>query len=109
MLTLIAILLAIFWLPEPWGLVAIVVGGLIDILEVIVFRWWSRKKKARVGVQMLVGKTAVALGAIAPRGQVRVDGEIWEARSESPVSRGDEVVVGAVEGLTLLVEPPGQE
>ncbi len=105
MLTLIAILLAIFVLPEPWGLVAIVVAGLIDILEVIVFRMWSQRKKARVGVQMLVGRTAVALGAIAPRGQVRVDGEIWEARSESPVASGDDVVVRAVDGLTLLVAP----
>jgi membrane-bound serine protease (ClpP class) len=104
-LTLIAILLAIFVLPEPWGLVAIVVAGLIDILEVIVFRMWSQRKKARVGVQMLVGRTAVALGAIAPRGQVRVDGEIWEARSESPVASGHDVVVRAVDGLTLLVAP----
>ena len=104
MLTLIAILLAIFVLPEPWGLVAIVVGGLLDIGEVILFRWWSKKKKARVGVEMLVGRTAVALGAIAPRGQVRVGGEIWEARSESPLARGDEAVVRAVEGLTLVVD-----
>jgi membrane-bound serine protease (ClpP class) len=104
-LTLIAILLAIFVLPEPWGLVAIVVAGLVDILEVIVFRLWSRRKKARVGVQMLVGRTAVALGAIAPRGQVRVDGEIWKARSESPVARGEDVVVRAVDGLTLVVAP----
>ena len=104
MLTLIAILLAIFVLPEPWGLVAIVVAGLLDIGEVILFRWWSKKKKARVGVEMLVGRTAVALGAIAPRGQVRVDGEIWEARSESPLARGDEAVVRAVEGLTLVVD-----
>ena len=105
MLTLIAILLAIFVLPEPWGLVAIVVAGLVDILEVIVFRLWTRRKKARVGVQMLVGRTAVALGAIAPRGQVRVDGEIWKARSESPVARGEDVVVRAVDGLTLVVAP----
>ncbi len=105
MLTLIAILLAIFVLHEPWGLVAIVVAGMIDILEVIVFRMWSQRKKARVGVQMLVGRTAVALGAISPSGQVRVDGEIWEARSESPVAGGADVVVRAVDGLTLLVTP----
>ena len=106
MLTLIAILLAIFVIPEPWGLVTIVVAGLLDILEVIVFRQWSKRRKARVGVQTLVGRTAVALGAIAPRGQVRIEGEIWEARSESAVVRGEEVVVRAVEGLTLLVAPP---
>ena len=106
MLTVIAILLAIFVLPEPWGLVAIVVGGVIDIAEVVVFRWWSRRRKARVGVESLVGRTAVALGRIAPRGQVRVGGEIWEARSDVPVTRGDEVVVRAIHGLVLDVSPP---
>jgi len=107
-LTLIAILLAIFVLPEPWGLIAIVVGGLLDIAEVIVFRAWSKRRKPSVGVETLVGKTAVALGALSPRGQVRLDGEIWEARSDTAVVRGDEVVVRAVEGLTLLVEPAGE-
>lgn len=105
MLTLIAIVLAIFVIPEPWGLVTIVVAGLVDILEVIVFRAWSQRKKARVGVQMLVGRTAVALGSISPRGQVRLDGEIWEARSEAPIPGGKDVVVRAVDGLTLLVAP----
>jgi membrane-bound serine protease (ClpP class) len=103
-LTLLAILLAIFVLPEPWGLVTIVIAGLLDIGEVIFFRQWSKRRKSRVGVELLVGREAVALSALAPRGQVRVSGEIWEARSESPVARGDEVVVRAVEGLTLVVE-----
>ena len=108
MLTLIAIALAIFVLPEPWGLVAIVVGGLIDIAEVVVFRWWSKRRKPSVGVETLVGRTAVALAALSPRGQVRVDGEIWEARSDAPVARGDEVVVREVDGLTLVVVPAGE-
>jgi membrane-bound serine protease (ClpP class) len=104
-LTLLAIVLAIFVLPEPWGLVAIVVGGLVDIVEVFIFRRWSQRRKARVGVEVLVGRTAIAIGALAPRGQVRIGGEIWEAWSESPVARGDGVVVRGIDGLTLLVAP----
>jgi len=108
-LTLIAIVLAIFVLPEPWGLVAIVVAGLADICEVVVFRVWSQRRRARVGVEMLVGRTAVALGLLSPGGQVRIDGEIWEARSERAVARGDEVVVRGVEGLVLVVAPASDE
>ena len=104
MLTLIAIALAVFVLPAPWGVVTVVVAGLVDIGEVAFFRSWSQRRKARVGVESLVGRTAVALNRLSPGGQVRVDGEIWEARSEAPVARGDEVVVRAVEGLTLVVE-----
>jgi membrane-bound serine protease (ClpP class) len=105
-LVLIAIALAIFVLPEPWGVVAVVVAAILDVSEVIVFRWWSQRRRARVGVDALVGRRAVALSTLAPSGgQVRIDGEIWRARSESRVTRGDEVVVREVEGLTLVVEP----
>jgi membrane-bound serine protease (ClpP class) len=103
-LTLIAVALAIFVLPQPWGLVGIVVAGIADLGEVAFFRSWSQRRRASVGVEALVGRTALALGRLAPRGQVRVDGEIWEARSDGPVSRGDEVVIRDVEGLTLVVE-----
>jgi membrane-bound serine protease (ClpP class) len=103
-LVLIAIALAIFLLPQPWGLIAIVVAAVADVTEVIVFRWWSQRKRARVGVQVLVGKTAIALSALAPHGQVRIAGEIWEAHSASPIARGEEVVVRGIDGLTLLVE-----
>ena len=105
MLTLFAVALAVFVLPEPWGLVTIVVAGIVDIAEVFVFRVWSRRRKARVGVELLVGRVAVVLRPLSPEGQVRVDGEIWAARCERPVARGGEVVVRAVDGLTLVVEP----
>jgi membrane protein implicated in regulation of membrane protease activity len=44
---------------------------------------------------------------LAPRGQVKLDGEIWEARSDEPVDAGAELVVRRVDGLVLGVEPAG--
>ena len=42
-------------------------------------------------------------------GQVRVDGEIWNARSTALVDPGAAVVVAAVDGLVLEVAPaPGE-
>jgi membrane protein implicated in regulation of membrane protease activity len=100
MLLLGAILLAIFVLPSPWGIVAIFVGGLIDIAESLVLLKWSRRRRAVTGVEALFGKTAV----VSTLTQVRVAGELWEARSDGPLVIGDEVVVRGVEGLTLLVD-----
>ena len=40
-----------------------------------------------------------------PEGQVRVAGELWQARCEAGAGAGDEVVVREVDGLTLVVEP----
>ncbi len=99
MLLLGAILLAIFVLPSPWGIVAIVAGGLTDIAESLVLLKWSRRRRAVTGVEALIGKTAV----VSSPTQVRVAGEIWEARSDRVLVPGDAVVVQGVEGLTLFV------
>jgi membrane-bound serine protease (ClpP class) len=38
---------------------------------------------------------------------VRISGEIWNARSEQPVIAGQAVRITGVDGLTLSVEPVG--
>jgi membrane-bound serine protease (ClpP class) len=58
-----------------------------------------------VGVETLVGRRGLVIRPLQPRGQVRVDGEIWEAEGGEPLAPGAEVVVTAVEGLRLRVEP----
>jgi membrane protein implicated in regulation of membrane protease activity len=100
MLLLGGILLAVFVVPWPWGIVTVVAGGLLDIGESLAFVKWSRRRRSPVGAEALVGQTAV----VATQTQVRVAGELWEARSEAPLRVGDEVVVRAVDGLTLVVE-----
>jgi membrane-bound serine protease (ClpP class) len=104
-LFLIGLLLAIFVLPSPWGLVAVAVGATLDIAETGAFLWWSGRRRALVGVEALVGKRGVAVGDLRPVGQVRVNGEIWRARCEVGCDAGSEVAVRAVDGLVLDVEP----
>jgi membrane protein implicated in regulation of membrane protease activity len=105
MLFLIALLLAVFVLPSPWGLVAVVVGGIIDIAETGLFFWWSKRRRAAVGAETLVGRRGVAVGVLWPTGQIKIDGEIWAARCEGGCDSGTEVVVRSIEGLTLVVDP----
>jgi membrane-bound ClpP family serine protease len=104
MLLLGGILLAIFVLPSPWGIVAVVAGGLIDVAESLAFLWWSRRRRAVTGAEALVGSTAVVVTPCRPVGQVRVAGELWAARSGAGADPGDEVVVRSLDGLTLLVD-----
>lgn len=100
MLLLGGILLAVFVVPWPWGLATVLGGGVLDIAESLVLLRWSRRRRAVTGAEALIGQTAV----VSSRTQVRVAGELWEARSEDPLVPGNEVVVTAVEGLTLRVE-----
>jgi membrane protein implicated in regulation of membrane protease activity len=103
-LFLIALLLAIFLLPSPWGFVVVAVALVVDVLEVGVGLWYSKRRRATVGTDALVGLTGVAVGELFPEGQVKVNGEIWRARCEAGCDAGDTVVVRAVKGLTLEVE-----
>jgi membrane protein implicated in regulation of membrane protease activity len=104
-LLLFAVALAIFVLPSPWGLVAVLVAAVLEIAETGLFLWWSQRRGAAVGVEALVGKHGVVLSDLGPERQVRVAGEIWRARCEGGCEPGTRVVVRAVDGLTLLVEP----
>ena len=105
MLTIVAVLLALTVLPSPWGVVAIVVGFAIDAGETAFFVRWSKRRRATVGVETLVGRTAVVVRPLTPRGQVKLDGEVWEAHGPTGLVPGEEVVVTAVVGLLLEVEP----
>jgi membrane-bound serine protease (ClpP class) len=104
-LFLVALLLAIFVLPSPWGIVVVVGAAVLDLAEIGVGLWWSKRRKAAVGGDALVGVTGVAVGELWPDGQVKVNGEIWRARCDGGCEAGTSVVVLAVEGLTLEVEP----
>jgi membrane protein implicated in regulation of membrane protease activity len=101
MLLLGAILLAIFVLPSPWGLIVVLAGGLLDVAESLVLLRWSRRRRAATGAEALIGQKAIVSGTPT---QVRIAGELWEARSDRQLRPGEEVVVRSVDGLTLVVE-----
>jgi membrane protein implicated in regulation of membrane protease activity len=102
---LTSLLLAIFVLEEPWNWVVVAVGATLEIAETALFVWWSKRRKAAVGTETLVGRRAVVSVGCRPHGQVRVAGEIWQARCAVGADVGDAVVVREVQGLTLVVEP----
>jgi len=106
MLTIVAVVLALTVLPSPWGWIAVVGAAAIDVAETAFFVHWSKRRRAAVGVETLVGRPAVVVRALTPRGQVKVDGEVWDARAAYDLVPGDEVVVTGVDGLLLEVEPP---
>ena len=90
MLFILLLVLALVFLPLPWNLIVIVVAAALEFSLWFFGVRYSRRRRATVGVE--------------PTGQVKVDGEIWEARSRSHVRPGDTVRVTAIDGLMLEVE-----
>jgi membrane-bound serine protease (ClpP class) len=60
-----------------------------------------RRRPATVGPEEIVGMEGVARGA----DYVFVHGELWRARSSSPLAPGQRVRVDEIDGLTLAVHP----
>jgi membrane-bound serine protease (ClpP class) len=102
-LFVIAVLLAVFWLPETVGWVVVGVAAVVEIGESFFWYRWSQRRRAHTGGEAMIGRRAVAISDCRPRGQVRVAGEIWQACCSDGVDAGETVVVDALDGLTLVV------
>ena len=60
----------------------------------------------RAGKETMLGKTVAALGRIdASRGKVWVEGEYWNAVSDTPIEAGGSGEIVAIDGLTLTLKP----
>jgi membrane-bound serine protease (ClpP class) len=101
------ILLAILVVPYPWNVPLVAAGGLWEAAETLFWVRWSQRRRARVGAEALVGKTASVVERLDPDGRVQIHGELWSARTTSgePLAPRTEVRVLALEGLVLVVEP----
>lgn len=104
MTLLVAILLALFVLPSPWGVIAVAGAAAFETAEAVALIWWSKRRRARVGAEALIGATAEVVEPCAPIGYVRVQGELWRARCDDGAARGETVRIRGIEGLTLVVE-----
>ena len=105
MVLVVAILLAVFVLEEPWTWIVVLAGATFEVGEATLFVWRSKRRKAVVGVEALIGQRALVAAECRPVGQVRLVGELWQARCVPGADVGDEVIVTALDGLTLVVEP----
>ena len=105
---LLALLLLVF-LPWPWNLVGALVSGGLGVAEVVYWERRMRAHKVQTGVENLLGAVGKVAEPLAPVGQIRVHGELWEARSTRTLPSGTAVRVVAVNGLVLDVEPESED
>ncbi|MGI9233846.1 MAG: NfeD family protein, partial [Woeseiaceae bacterium] len=75
------------------------------IIWLIGFVLKLRRRGAVSGRDSIVGGIATAMDAFSGEGMVWLEGEAWRAHSTSAVAKDQEVVVRAMDGLILEVEP----
>ena len=113
---LAAFLVGAFFLFEPEGStidfgvsIPIIIGAAIASaglsFAVLGAAMKARRRPAATGAEEMIGSRGQVMDWQAGRGNVRVHGEIWSARSDREVKSGDSVRVMRREGLTLIVGP----
>jgi membrane-bound serine protease (ClpP class) len=69
----------------------------------------ARRQSVVTGLEHLIGATAVVESMNSGVARVRLDGELWQARSEQPLDESDQVTVNGIDGLTLEVSKQNGE
>jgi membrane-bound serine protease (ClpP class) len=100
----VAIILA-FFAPWPWNLIAVLGGIGIEAVELVWGLRLARRWRPQTGAEAMVGRLAVVVAPCHPTGQIRVHGELWEARCAEGADVGQRVRIERLDGLTLVVAP----
>ena len=69
----------------------------------------AQRLPVKAGAETLLAKTVTALTPIDSRGgRIFVEGEYWNAVSDTPIEKGEVAEIAAVQGLTLKVKTKGK-
>lgn len=92
------------------AIIILAIGFLLfEFIEhVVIPLIWSikdRKRRSICGVTGMLGKDGEIKYWKESEGKIFVNGELWRAVSDFPLSAGDRVVIQNVDGLTVKVIP----
>lgn len=86
------------------GIILAVVGSVVVFFAfALAMAFRAHRRKTTTGLESIVGKIGVAREDLSPEGFVVVDGELWWARAQNPVRKGEKVVIIKKERATLIV------
>ena len=94
----------------------IIVMAAVSVVTFVICMIWIRPKLEslrraniqRTNADRLIGREGIVIVPVDPmegKGQVKVDGQVWSAKSESAIAEGKKVTVRAIEGVKLVVDP----
>ena len=110
LLILLGVVLGLYrWAMLPgWAAVALVVAWMLKDAALYPWLRTAYEPDSRRVIERLIGLAGIAVEPLAPRGYVRVRGELWQAEPAEPdraIDAGRAVTVHAVATNILLVRP----
>ena len=102
---IIAMILVKHWVAIPY----IIFYGIIFawVLKDLILFFYTWKAYIPEKDDIMIGKHGITLERITDKGYININGEQWNAlnRSDSPIEKGQEILVVERKGLTLFVMP----
>jgi len=90
----------------PWSIViGMSATSLGFFLVIIGLALRAQRRKIVSGMEALPGTRAIAQESFKKRGWVRVEGELWKAKTNTPLNEGEELQIIKCDGLELTVKP----
>jgi len=87
---------------------SIAFAGSLGVMAIVWFALRARQRPVVAGREQLIGASGTALRGFDLEGEVFVHSERWQAVSESPLHKDQDIVVTGLDGLTLKVRPAHQ-
>jgi len=99
------------WITSGWMrnfqfmVIGVAIGVGLFLLFALIKILQIRRKKPVIGKKEMIGLKGEAITNIKNEGQIKIRGEIWRAKSETEIKKGEIVEVIEREGLSLKVRP----
>ena len=93
-----------YGIPMPLIITLAGISGLF-VFMIVRMGVQARHRPVVSGRESLIGAPGEVLSDLTVEGWARIQGEIWQVRSEVPLAQGQPVRVSRVDGRTLVVEP----
>ena len=85
--------------------ITIAILAALLVIWMVSFILKLRRRGAVSGSDSIIGGVGTAMSDFSGEGKIWLEGESWAARSQTPVTKDQEVVVKKMIGLTLEIEP----
>ena len=86
-----------------WGLILMMIA--LGVYNYITYRLGKKAINKKPMISPDIGSRGRTTTPVSSKGYVRVNGELWQASSNSTIDSGEEIAVVGIEGMTLLISP----
>ena len=104
LIIIISILIQHFYDYPNWIILLIIGASILKDFLMFNKTWRAYAVHTSEEFSNVIGKTGLAMKDIKDHGYININGELWKVEVNSPVNKGDSLLVKEINGLKLKVK-----